>query len=99
MRIYFCDDQGNVIDSLFLTEQIALAGSLNDQCIVNAKTKSTLQTYVDDDKMSLIRNGKKVILKSKFNTASHPGCTYVKIYDDYSLDVKLTGEFTFFTGY
>jgi len=98
-QIYFCDENYNVIDSLFNSPQVAAAGMLNDQCIVSAKTRSQLQTYIDDDKMARIRSTTKAILKSKFNTAVHPLCPYVKIYDDYSMDIKLTGEFTFYTGY
>jgi hypothetical protein len=98
-QLYFCDKDYNVIDSLFTSQQTAEAGALNDQCLVSTKTKSELTAYIDDEKMTRVRSAAKVILKSKFNTAVHPSCTYLKIYDDYSMDVKLTGEFTFYTGY
>ena len=98
-QLYYYDDYFIFIDSLYTTAQTAEAGTLDDQCMVSEKTKSVLSATVDENKMSRLRAASKVIVVSRFNTASHPNCDYVKIYDNYSMDIQLTGLFTFFTGY
>ena len=98
-QLYFYDDNFQLMDSLFTSPQTAAAGMLNDQCLVSAKTKSVLTVPIDEAKMQRLRAAVNAVLVSKFNTASHPGCSFLKIYDEYSMDVKLTGLFTFFTGY
>lgn len=98
-QLYFCDADFHLIDSLFTSTQIVPAGVLNDQCLVSEQTKSVLTVAIDEARMQRLRATSKAILVSKFNTASHPGCSFLKIYDHYSMDVKLTGLFTFYTGY
>ncbi|MCY7410812.1 MAG: hypothetical protein LH473_11100, partial [Chitinophagales bacterium] len=98
-QLYLYDDDFNLIDSLFLSTQTVAAGELNDQCLVAAKTKSVVTAAIDENKMARLRYATKAILHAKFNTAQHPMCDYVKIYNTYTMDVQLTGLFTFFTGY
>jgi len=97
-QVYFCNDYYEVIDSLFIDPQAAAAASLNDQCLVSAPAISNLVTEVDDAKMLRIRSATKAVIAARFNTATHPNCGFIKIYDDYSMTVKLTGLFTYFTG-
>jgi hypothetical protein len=98
-QLYFYDDNFNLIDVLFTTVQTVAAAELNDQCVVSVKTKSIITSAIDESKMARLRSATKAILVSTFNTASHPNCTFLKIYADYSMDVQLTGLFTFYTGY
>ncbi|HYV93368.1 MAG TPA: hypothetical protein VE978_16470 [Chitinophagales bacterium] len=98
-QLYFYDDNFNLLDVLFTSVQTVAAAPLNDQCVVSGKTKSVLTTSIDEAKMARIRSATKAVLVSTFNTASHPNCTFLKIYADYSMDVQLTGLFTFYTGY
>ncbi|MFI5134336.1 MAG: hypothetical protein ACHQD9_00655 [Chitinophagales bacterium] len=97
-QVYFCNDYYEVIDSLFSSPQTAAAAALNDQCLVSAPVNSNLVSVVDDAKMSRIRLATKAVIAAKFNTATHPNCGFIKIYSDYSMNVKLTGLFTYYTG-
>lgn len=99
-QLYFYDDELHFLDSLFTSSGTIAAGKLNDQCLVSEKTKTVLTIPVDEAKMNRLRSAKKVIVRSSFSTTSTSACnSYLKIYDDYVLDLKLTGSFTFYTGY
>ena len=43
--------------------------------------------------MEHLFNSKNILMIAKFNTANSPD--YVKVYSDYSIDCKLTGDFDF----
>ena len=99
-QFYFLDEDYHLIDSLFTTANTVTAGLLNSQCMVYQSTKSVLNIPVDESKMSRLMTAKKAIVRSVFNTASNSTCSsYIKIYDNYKLDLKLTGMFTYYTGY
>lgn len=98
-QLFFYDAEFNLIDSLFNSVQTVAAGMLDNQCMVSGKTKTVLTITIDEAKMQRIRSAAKAIVISKFNTAVHPDCTFLKIFDDYSMDISLTGLFTFYTGY
>ena len=99
-QLYFYDESMNFLDSLFTSSSLIAAGKLNDQCLVSEKTKSVLVIPVDEAKMNHLRNAKKVVIHAAFSTTTSGACNaYLKIYDDYLLDIKLTGSFIFYTGY
>lgn len=98
-QIYFYDDDFVLLDSLFVIPQLAEAASLNDECLVVGKTKSELVTDIDESKMKRLQAATRAVMLSTFNTAEQPGCGYIRIYDDYAMEVKLTGSFIYFTGY
>lgn len=99
-QLYFLDEAFNVVDSLFTSQAEIIAGTLNDQCLVQSSAKSVLTIPVDESKMNRMRAAKSVVVKTSFTTTTSSSCsTYLKIYDDYRLDIKLTGSFIFYTGY
>jgi hypothetical protein len=82
-QLYFYDDGFNLLDfTLYVNTQLFHRDWLDDQCLVSEKTKSVLTVPVDEARMDRLRAASHVILISKFNTASHPGCSFLKIYDD-----------------
>ncbi|MEO6166792.1 MAG: hypothetical protein ABIO46_03260, partial [Chitinophagales bacterium] len=99
-QLYFYDEAMNFLDSLFIASSLIAAGKINDQCVVSEKTKSVLVIPVDEIKMNHLRNAKKIVIRAAFATTTSGACnSYLKIYDDYLLDIKLTGSFIFYTGY
>jgi hypothetical protein len=99
-QLYFYDDQMNYLDSLFTSPNTIAAAILNDGCLVAEKTITVLTMNIDENKMNRLRNSKKVIIRSSFNTSSTSACSsYLKIYNYYLLGIKLTGSFTYYTGF
>ncbi|MBA2407918.1 MAG: hypothetical protein H0V65_08005, partial [Chitinophagales bacterium] len=99
-QLYFYDDQMNFLDSLFTSPNTIAAAILNDACLVAEKTTTVLTMNIDENKMNRLRNSKKVIIRSSFNTSSTSACSsYLKIYNYYLLGIKLTGSFTYYTGF
>ncbi len=99
-QLYFYDAQSEFLDSLFTVPPLIEPGKLNDQCLVTEKTKSVATIPVDESKMQRLRNAARVVMRSSFSTEVSGSCSsYLTIYDDYLLDLKLTGSFTFYTGY
>lgn len=100
VQLYFYDEQFNFIDSLFAAPGVTAPGQLNDQCIVSAPAKSVFNLAVDEARMQSLRTAKQVVIRSSFSTETTGACSsYLKIYDHYLLDLKLTGSFLFYTGY
>ena len=95
ISIYLLDQSGNKIDSLFKNGSVAAANMVqsNGEWKVNSKTHSIITFDVSAAKMEHLFNSSKIMIVSKFNTAKNPD--YVKVYSDYSIDCKLTGDFDF----
>ena len=98
-QLYFYDEDFTLLDSLFTSVPTAAAGLLNDQCIVSGQSKSELTASIDESKMNRLQMASRAVLVGKFNTTEHPSCGFIKIFDEYTMDVKLTGKFTYYTGY
>ncbi|HEY8401239.1 MAG TPA: hypothetical protein VIK89_08260 [Cytophagaceae bacterium] len=90
VELYFMDAANNIIDSLVSTSYI-LAADINNGYKVTEKKFSKVSFEVSDKKLNNILNSRKVITKVKFSTV--PGSTHVNIFSDYSLDLKLVGDF------
>jgi hypothetical protein len=95
ISIYLLDQSGNKIDSLFKNGSVAAANMMqsNGEWKVSSKTHSIITFDVSPAKMEHLFNSSKIMIVSKFNTAKNPD--YVKVYSDYSIDCKLTGDFDF----
>ncbi len=57
------------------------------------KKLTKINVPINESKMNLLYDTKKVVLKVKFNTSAQP--QYIKIYSEYSIDVKLVGDFNY----
>ncbi len=99
-QLYFYDADFNLLDSLFTAPSEITPGQLNEQCLVAAPVKSVLTVPVNEEKMNRLRAAHSVMVRSSFTTTTSGSCnSYLKIYDDYQLTIKLTGSFIFYTGY
>lgn len=99
LQVFVYDASGTLLDSLMASPHEITAGALNNNCRIAAKTKSVIQIPVDDNKMNRIRNAKTAVILATLSTTGSSSCNgYQKIYSDYSMDVKLTGKFTYYTG-
>lgn len=99
-QLYFYNSELQFLDSLFTIPAVMAPGTLDDQCLVIEKTKSVFSIPVDEAKMQRLRSAAMVVTRSSFSTEVTGSCnSYLTIYDDYLLDLKLTGSFIFYTGY
>jgi hypothetical protein len=93
IQLYTLNDAGAITDSLVGTNNTIFQAPVNAQLKVTGKRLTKLTIPVNREKMTLLYNTKKVKFKVRFNTSSQP--QYIKIYDNYTLDIKLTGDFNY----
>ncbi len=91
LQIYMLDNNNNLIDSLYTTPNTVESAPINALFRVTSKQLTKLDTYVSEEKMKAFNNAKKLKLKITFNTISQS--QLIKIYSDYSIDIKLIGDF------
>ncbi len=93
IQIYLLNNENMVADSIF--------GNINtiDEAPINANLRATgkkltkLVIPMSESKMSLLYATKRIVLKVKFNTSAQPA--YIRIYSNYSLDVKVAADFNY----
>lgn len=90
IQIYMLDENNNISDSLYTYANTIDQAMVNSSLRVVGKKATKLVAQVSESRMNLLYNAKKIKLKVKFNTASQS--QYVKIYSDYSIDIKLIGD-------
>ena len=90
MQFYLLNDAGNAVDSLFDYAKTIVEAPINSSLRVIDKKLTKIVIPISESKMSWLYATKKVRLKVKFNTSAKPN--YIKIYSDYSIDVKLVGD-------
>jgi hypothetical protein len=90
-QIYLLDDSGNKVDSLMTTNNTIASALLGANNKVSSKTKSAIIIPVSGKKLDDLYNAKRMIIVARFNTTNQP--SYIKIYSDYLLNIKITGDF------
>jgi hypothetical protein len=93
LKLYFLSSAGTVLDSMVSPNSIKaapIAGSPR----VTGNMYSKVPFHLDQSRLNNILHAYKIVFRVKFSTASLPG-TFVKIYSDYSIDFKLTGDFDY----
>jgi hypothetical protein len=93
IQLYTLNESGAIKDSIIATPATIVQAPVSTQLKVTGKRLTKLTIPVNHDKMTLLYDTKKIMLKIKFNTSSQP--QYIKIYSDYTMDVKLTGDFNY----
>lgn len=93
LQIYLLNDANVIVDSILTNANIIDEAPLNSNLRVIDKRLTQIAVHFSEIKMNLLQNTKKVILKVKFNTSAQP--QYVKIYSEYTMDVKLVGDFNY----
>lgn len=90
IQMYLLNDMNVVTDSIFSTVNIIDEAPVNSSLRATTKKRTQIAVAIGENKMSLLMNTKRMIMKVKFNTAAQP--QYIKIYSDYGIDVKLVGN-------
>ncbi|MES2590631.1 MAG: hypothetical protein V4608_02015 [Bacteroidota bacterium] len=93
LQIYLLNESNAIVDSVFTNANIIDEAVLNSNLRVIDKRLTQIAVHFSESKMDLLQNTKKVILKVKFHTSSQS--QYVKIYNEYTMDVKLVGDFNY----
>jgi len=91
VQIYFMDDNGVTLDSLFETEQYLLRSAMVDGSgKITGPSVYTLDISMNKERFEKIRESKKGLIRAKLNTykGSSPQPD-VKFFSDYGLSVKL----------
>jgi len=93
VQLFMLDQHGAIKDSLIGSLNLisAAATDVNNKAIGQQPT--ILRIPVDAAKITNLVNSKKLMILARFNTASKPN--FIKIYQEYKIDFKLTGDFNY----
>ncbi len=93
LQLYLLDGNNMVTDSIFGYANTIVEAPINSSLRVIGKKLTKISLPISESKMNLLYATKKVVLKVKFNTSAQP--QYIKIYSEYSINVKLVGDFNY----
>ncbi len=93
LQMYLLNNAGGIADSIFANTNTIDDAPINSSLRVIQKKLTKIALPISVDKMALLYNTKKILLKIKFNTSAKP--QYIKIYSEYAIDVKLVGDFNY----
>ena len=94
IQIYLLDDDLNITDSVFAETNIVFAGTVdNNTGRVESPMRTKLRVDLPASRFNLFLNTKRIIISTRFDTK--PNNEHVKIYSDYEIKFKLTGDFTY----
>ena len=91
-QLIMLDSNFALLDTLLFPAQIS-APSLNSDGRVNEAVESRITIDLPEAKMDLMPQAKHVIIQMGFSTVDQP--ELVGFYENYSLDIKLVGNFNF----
>jgi hypothetical protein len=92
-QLYLLAADFTITDSLIASGNVFDAAPINSQGIVINPIFSQLKMPVDNDKMDKLKNASFMLIKLALTT--QPANNYIKIYSNYSADVKVTGDFNY----
>jgi hypothetical protein len=92
IQMYTLNELNETTDSLFSNTMI-LAASVDANDKVTSTRRTLLEIPVSKAKMEILRVTRRIRIVTRFTT--NPGNRHLKIYSDYSVDFKLTGDFTY----
>ena len=93
LQMYLLNDSNVATDSIFGYANTIVEAPINSALRVIGKKLTKITVPISESKMNLLYDTKKVVLKVKFNTSAQP--QYIKIYSEYSIDVRLVGDFNY----
>lgn len=93
LQMYLLDGNNAVTDSIFGYANTIVEAPINSALRVIGKKLTKITLPISESKMDLLYATKKVVLRVKFNTSAQP--QYIKIYSEYSIDVRLVGDFNY----
>ncbi len=96
-KLYFLDASNHIIDSVFEGSGATIsAGNINPSTYrTTGAVKSVISINIDAAHYDRLKAATKIIIKAVLNTN---GAGYLKLYSDYKLKLKLSGEFTYHAG-
>jgi hypothetical protein len=89
LQIYILNSENVVTDSLFSANNTINAAYTNSANIVTQKRQTKLYIPISNEKINSMYSANKVIVKARFDSPA----SYTKIYKNYALALKLTGDF------
>ena len=94
--LYFMDDMGTIIDSLWSSETIIRA-PVNASGRATGSTRSVIEFNISAEKMEVLKSATQLYVEAGFHTfdLSDADKEHYKIYSDYSFGVKLIGDFKY----
>lgn len=92
VQLYFVDANLNILDSLIIgSTAIIGSGVLGSNGKVSQATKKVTDVFLDANRLDNIRQVEKVIIRGDMSTAQQ-GSVPVKIYSDYTLNVRVGAQ-------
>lgn len=89
VQIFFTDSTYKTLDSLITPYKIIMpSAQVDNNGKVSVKTNQVTDIELSHDKLEKLKNTRKLLIRGRLNTANN-GNTDVKIYTDYTLDVKM----------
>lgn len=95
-QLYLLNANLTIVDSLVSTPHLILAPPLDANFICVGKKLTRLIIFLDEKKLKLLKNTKKIFIKMKYNTTGQPN--HVKIYSFYEMSVKVVGDVNYTIG-
>ncbi|HRG37704.1 MAG TPA: hypothetical protein PK289_04165 [Bacteroidia bacterium] len=92
IKIYTINDKNMITDTLVGTSTIVQA-PVNSLLKVTQKRLTKITIPLNPSQINTLYDTKKAQFKIKFNTAAQPN--YMKIYSDYTMDIKVVGDFNY----
>ena len=96
-KLYFLNNLNQVIDSVFEGNGATITAGILDNVTqrTTGASKSIIRLSIDNARYERLKQASKIIIKAVLNTS---GPSHIKLYSDYKLKLKLTGEFTYHAG-
>ena len=92
IQFYIIDNQNVVVDSLFMEGSFIAAGIMGNSGVVIEKTETALKVNLNDRMIDALSNNDRIRIRAKINS---PQQIKYKLYEFYSLDIKIVGDFEY----
>lgn len=93
LQFYIIDENKTIVDSLLGVNHI-LSAIIDIQGNVIEPQRTHMEIPIDELKMSKLKLTKELFIKAKINTGGIG--QYIKLKNDYKLELKLTGDFNYY---
>jgi len=90
IQLFLLDSNMTLLDSLAAPGSAIASAPLNGQLRVETPQRSVVYLPVNSEKIDRLYEASHILFKVTFTTADQPN--FVKIYDDYLIDLKLVGD-------
>lgn len=94
LQAYLLDENGTVIDSLFVNGSNVLSrGNLDNQNVVVSSSSTTLRIPLDERKIESLKKSDQIRLETYFIMPPNP--PDIKIYENYKIDIGIVAELNY----